>query len=70
LLAAGVLSVTGEFDADDAVEIADESGEVFAKGLVGMGSQTLKAAAGHSRSELPSEVPAQVIHADDLVILP
>jgi glutamate 5-kinase len=70
LLAAGVLSVTGEFDADDAVEIADESGEVFAKGLVGMGAQTLKAAAGHSRSELPSEVPAQVIHADDLVILP
>jgi len=70
LLAAGVLSVEGEFDADDAVEIADESGEVFAKGLVRMGVQTLKAAAGHSRSELPSEVPAQVIHADDLVILP
>ena len=70
LLAAGVLSVTGEFDADDAVEIADESGEVFAKGLVRMGTQALTAAAGHSRSELPAEVPAQVIHADDLVILP
>jgi hypothetical protein len=35
-----------------------------------MGAQTLTAAAGHSRSELPSEIPAQVIHADDLVILP
>jgi glutamate 5-kinase len=70
LLAAGVISSQGEFDVDDAVEIADDSGEVFAKGLVRMSSKTLTEAAGHSRSELPSEVPAQVIHADDLVILP
>jgi len=52
------------------VEVADDSGEVFAKGLVSVSSTVLKSAAGHSRSELPSEVPAQVIHADDLVILP
>ncbi len=70
LLAAGVVGVTGEFDIDDAVEIADESGEVFAKGLVRMSSTTLADASGHSRSELPVEVPAQVVHADDLVILP
>jgi len=70
LLAAGVVDVHGEFDADDAVEVADDSGEVFAKGLVSVSSTVLKSAAGHSRSELPSEVPAQVIHADDLVILP
>ena len=70
LLAAGVVGVSGEFDIDDAVEIADESGEVFAKGLVRMSSATLTDASGHSRSELPVEVPAQVVHADDLVILP
>ena len=70
LLAAGVVGVSGEFDVDDAVEIADESGEVFAKGLVRMSSATLTDASGHSRSELPVEVPAQVVHADDLVILP
>jgi len=70
LLAAGVVGVSGEFDIDDAVEIADESGEVFAKGLVRMSSTTLTDASGHSRSELPVEVPAQVVHADDLVILP
>jgi len=70
LLAAGVVGVSGEFDVDDAVEIADESGEVFAKGLVRMSSTTLTDASGHSRSELPVEVPAQVVHADDLVILP
>jgi glutamate 5-kinase len=70
LLAAVVVGVSGEFDVDDAVEIADESGEVFAKGLVRMSSTTLTDASGHSRSELPVEVPAQVVHADDLVILP
>lgn len=70
LLAAGVVDVYGEFDADDAVEVADDSGEVFAKGLVKVSSTVLKSAAGHSRSDLPSEVPAQVIHADDLVLLP
>jgi len=70
LLAAGVVDVHGEFDADDAVEVADDSGEVFAKGLVKVSSTVLKSAAGHSRSDLPSEVPAQVIHADDLVLLP
>jgi len=70
LLAAGVVGVSGEFDVDDAVEIADESGEVFAKGLVRMSSTILTDASGHSRSELPVEVPAQVVHADDLVILP
>ena len=70
LLAAGVVDVHGEFDADDAVEVADDSGEVFAKGLVKVSSTVLRSAAGHSRSDLPPEVPAQVIHADDLVILP
>ncbi len=34
LLAAGVTDVTGDFDVDDAVEIVDRSGVVFAKGLV------------------------------------
>ena len=70
LLAAGVVAVDGEFDADDAVEVADRSGEVFAKGLVRVGSDILASSAGRSRAELPAEVPAQVIHADDLVLLP
>ena len=34
LLPAGVVSVSGRFDADDAVEIAGPDGVVFAKGLV------------------------------------
>ena len=70
LLTAGVLEVHGDFDADDAVEVSDETGSVFAKGLVRVGSIPLRAAAGKSSAELPAEVPSQVIHVDDLVILP
>ena len=70
LLSAGVVDVHGEFDADDAVEVADRNGEVFAKGLVRVGSVVLASSAGRSHAELPAEVPAQVIHADDLVLLP
>ena len=69
LLAAGIVNVQGEFDADDAVEIVDETGAMFAKGLVQVNAATLRTVAGRSRSELPPELPAQVIHADDLVIL-
>lgn len=70
LLAAGVVSVHGAFDRDDAVEIADQSGDVFAKGIVRVGSDALQGVAGSRSGELPSDVSSQVIHADDLVILP
>jgi glutamate 5-kinase len=58
LLAAGLVSSEGEFSVDDAVEIADELGVVFAKGLV-------KVASGG----LTAEASAVLVHADDLVIL-
>lgn len=58
LLAAGLLSATGTFGADDAVEIVDEDGRVFAKGLVRLGS-----------SEMPGDPSTVLVHADDLVIL-
>ena len=70
LLAAGVIDVEGDFECDDAVEIADRTGEVFAKGLVRLSSVQLRTAAGKSSADLSSEIPAQVVHADDLVILP
>ena len=34
LLPAGVIDVQGAFGADDAIEVADPTGKVFAKGLV------------------------------------
>ena len=58
LLAAGLISVEGEFSADDAVEIIDESGQVFAKGLVRVSSHGMT-----------TEGSTVLVHADDLVIL-
>jgi glutamate 5-kinase len=70
LLPAGVVDVRGRFDADDAVEIAVPDGTVFAKGLVRVASATLSAAAGRRTADLPDGVPHEVVHRDDLVVLP
>jgi glutamate 5-kinase len=70
LLAAGVRGVEGEFDVDDAVEIAGADGRVFAKGLVRVDAATLGAVAGRRTSELPDGMPHEVVHRDDLVVLP
>lgn len=69
LLPAGVVAVAGNFEADEAVEIAGSDGEVFAKGLVRQPSIMLAQWAGRQTSELPGGVPREVVHRDDLVVL-
>ena len=68
LLPVGVAGVTGEFEAGDAVEIADATGRVFAKGLVRMGADELRKAAGRRTAELPEGAAREVVHRDDLVV--
>ena len=70
LLPAGGGDATGRFDADDAVEIADADGVVFAKGLVRAPVALVRAAAGRRRDDLPEGCPRYLVHADDLVVLP
>ena len=70
LLHAGVVAVEGRFDAEDAVEIAGPDGVVFAKGLVRASSSQLQSWAGKRSADLPAEVPHEVVHRDDLVMLP
>ena len=70
LLAAGVRHVVGAFHADDAVELAAADGKVFAKGLVRIDAASLRAIAGRRTSELPTGTPHEVVHRDDLVLLP
>jgi glutamate 5-kinase len=70
LLPAGIVRVDGHFDPEQAVEVADQQGEVFAKGIVKVDSTTLSAAAGKQTGDLPDGVPHEVIHKDDLVVLP
>ncbi|MHB1503657.1 MAG: glutamate 5-kinase [Acidimicrobiales bacterium] len=69
LLPAGVTSVTGEFGAYDAVEIAGPDGIVFAKGLVRHGAEGIAKWAGRRTDELPDSAAHEVINRDDLVIL-
>jgi glutamate 5-kinase len=70
LLPAGVLAVHGAFDADDAVGVAGPDGTVFAKGLSRHPSGRLEALIGRQTWQLPDDVPHEVVHRDDLVILP
>ncbi len=69
LLPAGVLSTRGEFAVDDAVEIADPDGRVFAKGLVGQSAPVVDRWAGRRSDELPDHMTPEVVHRDDLVVL-
>ncbi len=70
LLPAGVVSVEGRFDADAAVEIAGPDGAVFAKGMSRVASGLLADIAGRRTGDLPDGVPHEVVHRDDLVVLP
>jgi glutamate 5-kinase len=70
LLPAGVVGADGLFQIDDAVELVDESGQVFAKGLSKWCRADLDNFGGRQSSELPDEVVDEVVHRDDLVVLP
>ncbi len=65
LLAVGVTSVEGEFEAGAAVEVVRDGGDLIGKGIAGMGAGALRAAIGHHSSAVGGEA----IHRDDLVVL-
>jgi len=69
LLAAGVVRAEGAFAADAAVEITDSTGRVVAKGLARMDTATVNAVAGRRSSEL-FDAAGEVVHRDDLVVMP
>jgi glutamate 5-kinase len=70
LLPPGVVDVKGGFDVDAAVEIAGTDGAVFAKGLTRFDAAGLRAVAGQRTADLPDGSPHEVVHRDDLVVLP
>jgi len=70
LLPAGVLSVEGTFGNGDAVEIVGSDGQVFAKGLVRYPVRELERIAGRRTDDLDEGDPQEVVHRDDLVVLP
>jgi glutamate 5-kinase len=70
LLPAGVVSAHGSFAVEDAVEICGTDGRVFAKGLSRYPAALLEELRGRRTADLPIEVPHEVVHRDDLVVLP
>jgi len=70
LLPTGVVKSLGHFEAGDAVEIIDEKSKIFAKGIVRQNSEDVMSNAGMNTSQLPEGISHEVIHTDDLVILP
>ncbi len=66
LLPAGVVEVSGTFDAYDAVEVVTTTSEVIAKGIIRADSQASAAAAGRHSSDAGVD---ELIHRDDLVVL-
>jgi glutamate 5-kinase len=74
LLPAGVLGARGDFRPGDAVSIADRRGRVFARGIARWASAQVERGkgkrSGEVRALLGPDTPAEVVHRDDLTILP
>ncbi|MCL2889605.1 MAG: glutamate 5-kinase, partial [Eggerthellaceae bacterium] len=73
LLAVGVLSREGSFEAGDIVDIKDQSGHLFARGKVGISGESLGLATRADRPQKAAGSEAAlsgkpVVHRDDLVI--
>jgi glutamate 5-kinase len=69
LLPAGVVQIRGNFAADDAVEIVDAGGRVFAKGLARLPASRATDWLGRQTRDLPGDLAHEVVHRDDLVVL-
>jgi glutamate 5-kinase len=72
LLAAGILTVDGEFDPQDAVQLCDKNGIEIARGLVNYNSTELQKIRGRRSSEISSILgyigAETVVHRDNLVL--
>jgi glutamate 5-kinase len=71
LLAAGVKATDGSFLPGDPVDIVDESGSTFARGLVGFSSEELDRIVGMDSARVSEIVgdAREVVHRDELVVL-
>ncbi len=70
LLPAGVTGVSGVFADGDVVDVCGPDAVVFARGLVYQSSADVASVAGRQTKDLPNGMVHEVIHRDDLVVLP
>ncbi|MFO0600527.1 MAG: glutamate 5-kinase [Myxococcaceae bacterium] len=73
LLPSGIRAVNGHFSHGDPVDVADERGVVFARGLVAYGAEELRAIAGKRTRDIEATLGYrgldEALHRDDLAIL-
>lgn len=73
LLAAGIVAVSGIFDAGDTVDLINARGVVIARGLVNFDASELPQLLGRNTHELAAELgegyEREVVHRDDLVVI-
>lgn len=73
LLAKGITACHSDFPAQTLIDVADENGKVFARGLTRFSSADLRPVLGKSSREISNIYPArkrmEVIHRDSLVLL-
>jgi len=70
LLPAGVVEVGGRFGEGDTVDVTGTDGVAFARGMVFVEAAQLRKVAGRHTSDLPPGMVHEVVHRDDLVLLP
>jgi glutamate 5-kinase len=70
LLSAGLTAVEGEFAAGDPVDLSDPTGHVVARGLVAYDAAELPSMLGRSMAEMGPGYSREVVHRDDLVLMP
>jgi glutamate 5-kinase len=69
LLAAGITGLSGDFLADDPVELVGPDGAVVARGLVAYDAQEMPALFGRKTADLPPEHRREVVHRDEMVLV-
>lgn len=70
LLPAGVVAVRGAFAEGDTVGLVGPAGTLFARGLVALDAGMLRSVQGRQTRDLPPGLAHEVVHRDDLVVLP
>jgi len=72
LLAVGIVDVCGEFGNGDLIEVQDEAGRRFARGLTNYGSEDLREIKGLRSDQIEAALGGkaydEVIHRDNLVV--
>ena len=77
LLAAGIISCEGDFEAGSSVRVLSADGREIARGLVSYGSKVLRKLAGHRSEDFEAlladteakDLPEEAIHRDNLVLM-